>query len=58
MGSDRSTLVVGGTGEAHAVRRLFLADSSLMPTACGGVNPMITIAALAHHVSECIHACL
>jgi choline dehydrogenase-like flavoprotein len=32
------------------VRDLYVADASLFPTA-SGVNPMLTVAALAHHVA-------
>jgi choline dehydrogenase-like flavoprotein len=47
--------VVDGSGELHALENVFVADASLFPTA-SGVNPMITIAALAHYVSRRIHA--
>jgi choline dehydrogenase-like flavoprotein len=55
MGSSRPTSVVGETGEAHTVKDLYVADGSLFPSA-SGVNPMITIAALAHHVARGIEA--
>lgn len=42
-------------GESHEVRNLFVADGSLLPTACG-VNPMLTIAALGHFVAQQIKA--
>ncbi len=38
-------------GEAHAVRGLYVADASLFPSA-SGVNPMISVAALAHYVAQ------
>jgi choline dehydrogenase-like flavoprotein len=38
-------------GRLHAVRNLYVADGSILPTACG-VNPMLTIAALAHQVAQ------
>jgi choline dehydrogenase-like flavoprotein len=38
-------------GESWDVANLYVADASLMPTACG-VNPMITIMGLAHHVAQ------
>jgi choline dehydrogenase-like flavoprotein len=38
-------------GRMHELQNLYVADASLMPTACG-VNPMLTIAALAHHVAQ------
>jgi len=46
MGRDPATSVVGPYGESHAVRNLFLADASVLPS-CVGVNPQITIMALA-----------
>jgi len=55
MGSSRATSVVGETGEAHTVKDLYVADGSLFPSA-SGVNPMITIAALAHRVARGIEA--
>ncbi|MGH2606919.1 MAG: GMC family oxidoreductase N-terminal domain-containing protein, partial [Anaerolineales bacterium] len=57
MGSSRATSVVGETGEAYTVKDLYVADGSLFPSA-SGVNPMITIAALAHHVAGAIEASL
>ncbi|MEX2188393.1 MAG: GMC family oxidoreductase [Pirellulales bacterium] len=38
-------------GQLHELENLFVADGSILPTACG-VNPMLTIAALAHHVAQ------
>jgi choline dehydrogenase-like flavoprotein len=55
MGAGGEGSVVGETGEAHAVKGLFVADASLFPSA-SGVNPMITIAALAQIVSEGVKA--
>jgi len=46
MGRDPATSVVGPYGESHAVRSLFLADASVLPS-CAGVNPQVTIMALA-----------
>jgi choline dehydrogenase-like flavoprotein len=46
---------VDGYGEVHGVRNAFVADASLFPSACG-VNPMLTIAALAHQVAQWVHA--
>jgi choline dehydrogenase-like flavoprotein len=46
MGRDPATSVVGPYGEIHAVRNLFLADASVLPS-CAGVNPQVTIMALA-----------
>ena len=51
MGADPTRGAVDGAGESHEVRRLFVADGSLFPSA-SGVNPMITIMALAHHVAQ------
>ncbi|RIK82465.1 MAG: hypothetical protein DCC68_06640 [Planctomycetota bacterium] len=44
-------------GRSHEVKNLYVGDGSLMPTACG-VNPMLTIAALAHHIAQQIKAML
>jgi choline dehydrogenase-like flavoprotein len=46
MGRDAATSVVGPYGESHTVRNLFLADASVLPS-CAGVNPQVTIMALA-----------
>jgi len=51
MGTDRRTSVVGPSGESHAVHDLYVADASLFPTA-SGVNPMVSIAALAYQVAQ------
>jgi choline dehydrogenase-like flavoprotein len=51
MGRERTTSVVGETGESHDVRGLYVADGSLFPTS-SGVNPMLTIMALADHVAR------
>jgi choline dehydrogenase-like flavoprotein len=51
MGTDPARSVVGETGETHEVRDLYVADASLFPTS-SGVNPMITIMALADHVGR------
>jgi choline dehydrogenase-like flavoprotein len=53
MGGRRDASVVDGAGEVYAVRNLFVADASLFPTATG-VNPMITVGALAHYVAQVI----
>ena len=57
MGADRARGAVDGSGQSHEVKRLFVADGSLFPTA-SGVNPMITIMALAHHVAQEMKAVL
>ena len=53
MGADRARAVVGETGESHDVRGLFVADASAFPSS-SGVNPMITIMAVADHVARAI----
>ena len=50
MGADPATSVVGETGESHDVKGLYVADGSTFPAA-SGVNPMITIMAIADHVA-------
>ena len=51
MGEDSRAAVVDSTGEAYAVKRLFVVDTSLFPTSIG-VPPMLTIAAMADHISR------
>jgi long-chain-alcohol oxidase len=51
MGADPGASVVGETGESPQVPGLFLADASVFPTS-SGVNPMITIMAIADHVAR------
>ncbi len=51
MGADPSRSAVRPTGELRAVRNLFVADSSVLPSA-PSVNPMITIMALARRTAE------
>ncbi|HEY4870711.1 MAG TPA: GMC family oxidoreductase [Candidatus Dormibacteraeota bacterium] len=55
MGNDPATSVVGPDHEAHTVKGLFVADGSAFPSA-SGVNPMITIMAMAHRASRFIAA--
>jgi long-chain-alcohol oxidase len=55
MGADPVRSVVGETGETHEIRGLYVADGSAFPASCG-VNPMITIMAIADHVSRAIVA--
>ena len=57
MGASRSTAVVDGTGQTYAARGLYVADGSLFPSA-PGVNPMISIAGLAHYVAQQLKAAL
>ena len=51
MGADPARSVVGETGESHNVRGLYVADASAFPTS-SGVNPMITIMAIADHIAR------
>jgi choline dehydrogenase-like flavoprotein len=55
MGLDPATSVVDARQEAHSLRGLFIADASVFPSA-SGVNPMLTIMALAHRASRYIAA--
>ena len=47
MGTDPASSVVGANNQAHDTAGLFVMDGSCFPTA-SGVNPMISIAAIAH----------
>jgi choline dehydrogenase-like flavoprotein len=47
MGLDAATSVVGPANEAHDTTGLYVMDGSCFPTA-SGVNPMLSIAAIAH----------
>ena len=51
MGSDRGRAVCDADGAVYGVNGAYVADASLFP-ASSGVNPMITIMALAHHVAK------
>jgi choline dehydrogenase-like flavoprotein len=53
MGTDPARSVVGPDAQCHAVKGLFVADASLFPSA-SGVNPMVTIMAMAHQASPFI----
>jgi len=53
-GRDPRTSTAKPTGECHEVRDLWIGDGSLLPTA-PGVNPMITIMALAARTAGFIH---
>lgn len=55
MGVDPRTSVVDAHNQVHGVKGLFVCDSSIFPTACG-VNPMLSIMALAHKASQYIKA--
>jgi len=52
MGSDPATSVVDPNGEAHAVKRLFIADNSMLSNALGGPNPTLTTQAVATRTAE------
>jgi choline dehydrogenase-like flavoprotein len=51
MGLDRASSVVGPLGEAHAIKRLFVADASVFPGQAG-VPPQLTVMALAARTAE------
>jgi choline dehydrogenase-like flavoprotein len=53
MGRDPRTAVCDSGGQVFGVRGLFIGDSSALP-ASSGVNPMISIMALAHHTAQSI----
>jgi choline dehydrogenase-like flavoprotein/protein-S-isoprenylcysteine O-methyltransferase Ste14 len=54
MGNDPRTSVIGPSHETHDVKDLFIVDGAAVPTALG-VNPQITIMAMAHRAAEKIH---
>jgi choline dehydrogenase-like flavoprotein len=51
MDADPERGVVGIDGAVHGAERLYVADGSLLPSSIG-VNPMMTIIAMASHVSR------
>lgn len=51
MGTHPATSVIDGHQQVHGVKGLFVCDSSVFPTA-SGVNPMLSIMALAHQASQ------
>ena len=53
MGTDPESSVAGPWGELHDVKGVWIGDASAFPTA-SGVNPMISIMALAHRTAEAI----
>lgn len=55
LGSDPATSVADGRGELHDVRGVWIGDAAALPTA-PGVNPMITIMALAERTATRILA--
>lgn len=54
MGVSPKTSVVKPTGETWEVKNLYVADASVLPTATG-VNPMVTVEAVALHIADCIN---
>jgi choline dehydrogenase-like flavoprotein len=55
LGADRATSVADGGGELHDTAGVWIGDGSAFPTA-PGVNPMISIMALAHRTAQNIKA--
>jgi choline dehydrogenase-like flavoprotein len=55
MGQNPETAVCDENGEVFGVKGLYVGDASAFPGSCG-VNPMITIMALAYHVAQRIKA--
>jgi choline dehydrogenase-like flavoprotein len=53
MGSDPATSVANPWGELHDTPGVWIGDASAFPTA-SGVNPMVTIMALAHRTAQAI----
>jgi choline dehydrogenase-like flavoprotein len=51
MGAEAESSVVNGDGRSWDVRNLWICDGSLFPT-CGGVNPSLTIQALACRMAD------
>ena len=55
MGADPATGVVDANGRSFDIRNLWICDGSVFPT-CGGVNPSLTIQALACRTADRIAA--
>jgi choline dehydrogenase-like flavoprotein len=53
MGSDPASSVIDAGCEAHEVERLFVADTSVLPSV-GGANPTLTAQALSARTAEAI----
>ncbi len=51
IAGDKSQGAVNPEGQCYELRNLYVADGSVLPNACG-VNPMITIMGLAHHIAQ------
>jgi choline dehydrogenase-like flavoprotein len=57
MGRDPATSVVGPDHQVHDVEGLYVVDGAAVPTSLG-VNPQVTIMALATRAAEKIAAAL
>jgi choline dehydrogenase-like flavoprotein len=55
MGADPDDSVVDADGRSWQMRNLWICDGSLFPTS-GGVNPSLTIQALALRIADRIEA--
>ncbi len=55
LGADKKTSVADPYGEVHGVKGLYIADASGFPSA-SGVNPMLSVMALAYRVAQRIKA--
>jgi choline dehydrogenase-like flavoprotein len=55
IGTDPAASAVGPDHRTHEVDGLYVADASLFPTA-SGVNPMLSVMALAHRAAAGIAA--
>jgi choline dehydrogenase-like flavoprotein len=55
MGADPQTSVANPYGELHDTPGVWIGDASAFPSA-SGVNPMISVMALAHRTAEAILA--
>ena len=55
IGTDPATSAVGPDHQAHDLPGLYVADASLFPTA-SGVNPMLSVMALAHRAATLLSA--
>ena len=51
LGVDRSASVADPYGQVHGIKGLYIADASGFPTA-SGVNPMLSVMALAYRVAQ------
>jgi choline dehydrogenase-like flavoprotein len=53
MGTDPATSVAGPLGELHDTKGVWIGDGGAFPTS-SGINPMVSIMALAHRTAEAI----